>query len=191
MQSKVQFTKKSFGFLSGEPVKIQTTNGQEVYNHMQFFDDSQWLVIDFRSEECYSYYHLRNSINVPLDQLTLEEIVSFDESKFVSKYIHDKHQKMIFKARKRSMIILIPFEEESVNLLLDLPSLLRGGVISEDHRTFTYNDQASLVNTVFFKKMLQDQRHRHTYLCKSGMKQISSAYPSICNFMHLEVTPQQ
>ena len=41
MQSKVQFTKKSFGFLSGEPVKIQTTNGQEVYNHMQFFDDSQ------------------------------------------------------------------------------------------------------------------------------------------------------
>lgn len=169
-------------------MKIQTTNSQEIYNHLQFFNESQILVIDLRTEEHFSNYHIRDSINVPLNTFSLDELSCFDESAFINKYWHSKHHKSIFKGRKRALIILVAFEDASSHLLNQMPNVLGCGENVENQSSSPNWDELSLINAIFFNKLLQNQRHRFTYLCKSGMKQLSARYPSICEFKNQEST---
>lgn len=56
---------KHIGF--DAPMKIQTTNAQEVYNHYQVFEAEQILILDFRSREAFEKCHYVDSISVPHD----------------------------------------------------------------------------------------------------------------------------
>jgi hypothetical protein len=52
---------------SDEPLKIQTTNAQEVYNHYQVFKSEEILILDFRSQKAFEDCHFLESINIPYD----------------------------------------------------------------------------------------------------------------------------
>jgi cyanophycinase-like exopeptidase len=71
---------------SDVPIKIQTTNAQEVYNHYQVFDAEQILILDFRSRKAFEKCHFVDSISVPHDVCALTDFLSFKEQEFSNKY---------------------------------------------------------------------------------------------------------
>lgn len=167
-------------FLGEASLKIQLTNGQELYNHLQYFDNSKLLVIDFRSRVNFNNYHIKGSLNVPLEECTIDELVKFDESAFIAKYCLSKSHKTIFKARRRAMVILVAFEEAADQMLNNLPSLFIHGKEVNCNKSLTDYNQIALKNAVLMNKNLVSERHRYTYLCKSSMKKIQELYPFIC-----------
>lgn len=169
-----------YDYMASEPLKIQTTNAQEIFNHLQFFDGHQFLIIDFRTRESFENYHVKDSLNVPLEECTAEELISLDENTFINKFCLTKHHKTLFKARRRALIVLIPFDGASANLLLDLPSLFHHGSNVDSHQSVSSLDHASLKNAILMQKFLVSSKHRHTYLSKTGMKEVSEKYPFMC-----------
>lgn len=92
------------------PLKIQTTNAQQLFNHYQSDFRDHILVLDFRTQKEFEKYHISGSLNVPLDVCSPSDFITFSEASFLNKYCHNKHQLSSFKLRKRSFVILIPFE---------------------------------------------------------------------------------
>mmetsp|Transcript_18731 Transcript_18731/g.21524 ORF Transcript_18731/g.21524 Transcript_18731/m.21524 type:complete len:81 (+) Transcript_18731:272-514(+) len=76
----------------------------------------------------------------------------------------------LFKHRRRSFVILIPFERSDQQLISQIPSLFRIELADETSELELSEDQISLKNSILFKKLLMSQRHKNSFLCKSGMK---------------------
>jgi Dual specificity phosphatase, catalytic domain len=166
----------------GCTLKIQTTNAQELYNHYQYFKNDQMLVLDFRSKKDFENWHLTGSINVPSDELRVSDLINFAEEKFIKKYWHTKHHQLVFKKRKRAMVIIIPFENPCDSLISQIPILFNKSKLEKlgDH-TIT-QDFVSLRNSILFNKVLSSEKHRYSYLCKTSMKLISENYPFLWKF---------
>ena len=73
-------------FLGDAPMKLQTTNIQEIYNHYQHFDSEQLLVIDFRCKDSYNSSHIVDSINIPLDRFKITHFTNFNEPCILNNY---------------------------------------------------------------------------------------------------------
>lgn len=170
-------------FMGTEPLKIQTTNGLEIYNNVQHFEECQYMVFDFRCKNSYESYHLKNSINIPIEECTIDDFINFDEHEFIIKYCTNAHQKALFKTRRRRLTILVPFENSCGELLSIIPNWFSQSASDEKQPEEMMNiDKISMKNAMLFQKLLCLEKHRHTYLCKSSMKCISERYPMICHF---------
>lgn len=181
--------KRCFDFLATSPLKIQTTNAQEIFNHLQFFKNNQFLIVDFRSKDAFDNCHIKDSINVPIEECAPDDLVEFDEHLFINKYCLTKESKCLFKGRKRALVILIAFDEDSPGLISGFPKMFDEANGVDGHQLAPSCDRISLMNAILFQKLLVSERHRDTYLCKSSMKEFATYYPFICadkNSVHLK-----
>lgn len=173
MKVSYQILKECAEFIGSAPLKIQTTNAQEIYNNLQYFKPSELVVFDFRSKAAFESCHIRDSISIPLDSCAPSDIIKFDEKKFIECFV-PKPSVAAFKGRKRCLVIMIPFEDPSLNLLSNLPKLFES---SENFEVELCEDEIALRNSILFTKHLISERHRNTYVCRSGMKSIAEKYP--------------
>lgn len=135
----------------GWTLKIQTTNAQELYNHYQYFKNDQILVIDFRNKKSFESWHITGSINVPIDELWVSELINFNEERFIKKYWETKHHQSSFEKRKRAMVILIPFESPCDSLISQIPVLFNKSKLEKLGDHIITRDYVSLRNAILFK----------------------------------------
>lgn len=164
------------------PLKIQTTNAQELYNHYQFFDRDQIIVLDFRCQKAFEKCHIVGSINVPTEACTPSDFLNFSETKFSKAYWAAKDQKARFKLRKRWLVILIPFEQESSDPMTQAPLLFDELKLAQAKKGELTQDSLSLRNAILCNKMLLAERHRYSYIWKTSMELMASKYPFLCKF---------
>ena len=140
------------------------------------------VIFDFRSKAAYEDCHIKNSINIPLDSWTPYDFINFNESNFISSFCSDKYMSNQLKCRRRSLVILIPFENSSWDLISNIPKLFENSKSDENLCEEFSEDQTSLRNALLFKKQLVLEKWRNSFLCKSGMNWISDNYPCIWTF---------
>jgi protein-tyrosine phosphatase len=167
---------------SDKPLKIQTTNAQEVYNHYQVFKSEEILILDFRSKEAYEDCHFLESINIPHDAWSLNDFLSFSEKEFSNKYWLTKDHKDRFKLRKRSMVIFITFEQDCEKLIPQLPFIFDKKKIRDVKDANNFQDVASLRNAILMQKVLANERNRNCYLSKTSMQTVASKYKFMWKF---------
>jgi len=165
-------------FMGDNSLKVQTTNIQEIYNHYQHFDNEQLLVVDFRSKAAFQKYHIVDSINIPLDEVEISKLISFDESEFIESYCNTKSSKTKFRQRKRCLILLICFEHR-------IPEIFNYAQFDIENASTITEDHISYRNSIIFQKILVSEKHRDSYLCKTSMRRISREYPFLWEYQSL------
>ena len=153
-----------------------------IYNNFQYFVKNEMVIFDFRSRDAFQDCHIKNSINIPLESWTPYDFINFNESKFAQSFCQDKLSSFLFKGRRRSLVILIPSENSSCDLISNIPKLFESSKSDENSSIEFSEDEASLRNALLFKRQLISEKWRNCFLSKSGMRSISESYPWIWEF---------
>lgn len=136
----------------------------------------QVLILDFRPSDQFELCHLVGSTNIPPEKCLDSDFTNFKESRFLTKFFRSAKQKQIFKRRKRFFVVLIAFNK-NCDQLLELNSSLFTAKFKGKKGLGKADDLKALKNAIMMQSILVKDRHRDSYLLKSGMNVFQEKYP--------------
>jgi len=85
--------------------KLNFLNETKIFNELQ--NHKKIIIFDFRTRSQFAAYHLENSINLPVDEVSVEDLEKVDENTLLS-YSHNKEEaKPLLSKYKRLFVVLI------------------------------------------------------------------------------------
>jgi len=168
-------------FLGKEPFEIKTTNAQGIYNAYQMFP--KILVCDMRSQSHYENWHLKWSVNFPIDKFNASwKLTNFDPEKVIKSHLTLKVDKEAFKKRKQSMVFIVAHLNCSVEIFQNIAKLFEASKIKTLKRRYTCQDILATRNSILLYKALRLDKTREVYICRNSFNAIQGKYPFMCRF---------
>jgi protein-tyrosine phosphatase len=171
--------REELDFIGLDPIKIKTTNAQDIYNQYQIFP--RILVFDLRSMTLYKTWHLKWSINFPVDILKDNSFINFDPEK-IDKFLILREDKEAFNKRKRSMCFIVAHQNSTSRIFPHLADLFDLAKIKELKTKFSSQDILATRNSILLYKALKKDKTREVYICRNSFNAIESKFPFMCRF---------
>jgi hypothetical protein len=171
--------REELDFIGLDPIKIKTTNAQDIYNQYQIFP--RILVFDLRSMTLYKTWHLKWSINFPVDILKDNSFINFDPEK-IDKFLILREDKEAFSKRKRSMCFIVAHQNSTSRIFPHLADLFDLAKIKELKTKFSSQDILATRNSILLYKALKKDKTREVYICRNSFNAIESKFPFMCRF---------
>lgn len=144
--------KQEIDFIGSEPVRIKTTNAQQIYNFYQIFP--QVLICDMRDSSHFNNCHLNCSINLPVNKIKGDDLINFDPKKIMES-LKTKEDKDRFKKRKRSLVVIVAHRTCTTDIFKYLPDLFDTEKALDLRHKFNSQDILATRNSVLLYKALK------------------------------------
>lgn len=167
-------------FVGTDPMKIKTTNAQDIYNQYQIFP--RILVFDLRSSTLYKSCHLKCSVNFPVESFRDNHFINFDPDEIISKFLSLKEDQDAFSKRKRSMWFIVAHQNWTSRIFPHLADLFDFDKIKGLKAKFSSQDILATRNAVLLYKTLKKDKTREIYICRNSFNAIQSKFPFMCRF---------
>jgi rhodanese-related sulfurtransferase len=99
--------------------KLNFLNETKIFNELQ--NNKKIIVFDLRSRNEYEIYHCENSINVPIEEIEIENISTFNEQ-FLSQFTKDDSYKTCLLSKYKRLFVAIVCSQNRIKKSLFLTS---------------------------------------------------------------------
>ena len=99
----------------GKDANLPISTPNKIFNMMQIFPEM--LVLDFRKRIYYDKAHLHSAISIPTESVEICDILNYNPSEFMKKYIGKIEDEARFKRRKRMPVCIVPSQNSVIQNL--------------------------------------------------------------------------
>ena len=172
--------KAEIDFIGSEPFIIKTTNAQEFFNYYQLFP--KVIIMDMRSKEQYGHWHIKKSINFPVDVFKSDDFIHFKPSKILEENLTLAVDKEMFKNRKRSIVFIVSHRVCTTTIFEYLHYLFDPEKIQYLKSKYEAEDILATRNAVLLYQALKKDKTREVYICRNSFNALQSKYPFMWRF---------